>query len=70
MCTRELSSKVKKLRISIGQGSALRTILFRPEYKRLKIVTASVKANSSKVPLKASQEPVERCLKGVYFKPP
>ena len=70
MCIRELSSKVEKLRISIGQGSARRPILFRPEHKRLRIVTVSVKGNSSKVPLKASQELVERCLKGVYFKPP
>jgi len=47
------------MRTSIGQGSALRPVLIRPERKRLRTVTVSVKENSSKVRLKALQEPVQ-----------
>jgi len=47
------------MRISIGQESALRPVLIRPEHKRLRTVTISVKENSCKVRLIALQEPVE-----------
>ena len=59
MCIRKLLSKVEEMRISIGQGPALRPILIRPDHKRLRIVTVSIKEKSSNVRLKALQEPVK-----------
>ena len=47
------------MRISIGQGSALRPVFIRPGHKPLRAVTVSVKENSSKIRLIALQELVE-----------
>jgi len=42
-----------------GQGSALRAVLIRREYKHLGAVTITQKRNSSEIQPKALQEPVE-----------
>lgn len=47
------------MKISNRQGSALRAVLIRREYKHLKAATITLKRNSSKIQLIALQEPVE-----------
>ncbi len=47
------------MKISNGQGSALRAVLIRREYKHLKAATITLKRNSSEIQPIAPQEPVE-----------
>ena len=59
LCVRELLSRMNKMRIFIGQGSALRPVFIRLEHKRLRANTVFAKENSSKVRLIALQESVK-----------